>query len=579
VTPRREPGLRDWMEQTHSSRRELFRHFLLRFFDSEFVSSPGQLRVLLGSAFGILFSLVLVFSQAYYHKYLVLKSLGDPTPYRLSMLADILFLIILTMLIVGLFTVLQWPSLFPGLRDYLALGGLPLRMGDVFVAKFTSLLLFAAVTTVVTAALPSMVLPFVMARPEGPGMASQIPAIFISACSAGLFAFFLLVAIQGVLLNLLPVRQFARFSLALQGILLTFFLCGFPFVISIPDLYHSMVLRPDWAVWVPPLWFLGLDQVMVGNRDPFALRLALCGAAGIVGAASAAVLAYLWSYKSHRVRVIETSVSENRTGGLWPAAITAHLLPNTRTLGAFSFVAKTVARSRQHRLILTAFVAIALAIIAESFVGLALNGGLRSSLQRPALRLAVIAVPLALSLFTLSGFRYLFRLPVELRANWIFRIHEPGHGPELVAGTERFLYYCAVAPVALLTLPVEMYVLGPGGGLLASALCLLPSLCLVELLLLPCDGIPFTSSYLPGRRPLIETVLGYSVAVTLYVSILSTVVNWCMHSATAAAVFSIVMLIAWWKGHKVRLDLQRLVRLEFEELLDPTVQTLGIERD
>ena len=111
--------------------------------------------------------------------------------------------------------------------------------------------------------------------------------------------------------------------------------------------------------------------------------------------------------------MLETSVTEQLAGGAWPAAITSRTLPNARTLGVFSFVAKTLARSRQHRLILTAFVAIALTIIAESFVGLALNGGLRGSLQSPALRQTVIAVPLALSIFTLSGFRYLFRLPVK----------------------------------------------------------------------------------------------------------------------------------------------------------------------
>jgi hypothetical protein len=410
-------------------------------------------------------------------------------------------------------------------------------------------------------------------------MGLQVPAIFVCTASAGLFVFFLLVAMQGAMLNLLPVRQFSRVSAALQGMLLTVFLCGVPLAISIPDLYRSMSLRPDWAVWVPPLWFLGVDQVMVGSHDPLALRLAHCGAAGMVGAAAAAVLTYLWSYRNHRVRVLETSSAENRSGGVWAAAAMVRLLPNTRTLGTFSFVAKILTRSREHRLILTAFVAIALAMIVESFVGLAFQGDLRGSLQRPVVRQAVIAVPLALSLFTLSGFRYLFRLPVELRANWIFRIHEPGHGPELLAGTERFLYYCAVAPVASLTLPFEMRLLGSGAGLVAGGLCLLPSLCLVELLLLPCERIPFTSSYLPGQRPLIETVLGYSVAVVLYVSILSTVVNWCLHSAASALVFAAVMLVAWWKGHNVRLDLQRLGRLEFEELPEPTVQVLGIERD
>ena len=180
------------LERTHSPLFELCRHFLSRFFDSEFVSSPSQLRVLLNEgALSILFSLVLIFSQAYYHKYLILKALDDTEPYRLSTLADILFVIALIMLITGLFTVLQWPSLFPVLRDYLALAALPLRWRDVFVAKFTALFLVAIVTIVVTASMPSIALPFVMARPEGPGMASQVPAIFISAVSAGLFCLLL----------------------------------------------------------------------------------------------------------------------------------------------------------------------------------------------------------------------------------------------------------------------------------------------------------------------------------------------------------------------------------------------------
>ena len=33
-----------------------------------------------------------------------------------------------------------------------------------------------------------------------------------------------------------------------------------------------MSLRPDWAVWIPPLWFLGMDQVMVGELIPIRSR-------------------------------------------------------------------------------------------------------------------------------------------------------------------------------------------------------------------------------------------------------------------------------------------------------------------
>ena len=97
--------------------------------------------------------------------------------------------------------------------------------------------------------------------------------------------------------------------------------------------------------------------------------------------------------------------------------------------------------------------------------------------------------------------------------------------------------------------------------MLAGALCLLPSRSVSSSsCFCRAKGSPSASSYLPAQQPLIETVLGYSVAVVLYVFILSTVVNWCLHSPTAALIFVAVTLVIWWKGHRVRLDLQRLGR-------------------
>ena len=59
------------------------------------------------------------------------------------------------------------------------------------------------------------------------------------------------------------------------------------------------------------------------------------------------------------------------------------------------------------------------------------------SVQTPGLRQAAISAPLALSLFVLAGFRYLFRLPVELSANWVFRVTEPGRDFLLQEGTDQ----------------------------------------------------------------------------------------------------------------------------------------------
>ena len=563
--------LRRWLAETHSSSFELRRHFFSRFFDSEFISSPGQAKVVAGGALAILISFSLLFTQAYYHKYRMLAGLDDPQPFLHAELADVLFIITLTMLAMGLFTTLQWPALFPGLRDYLVLASLPVRMRDVFVAKFTALAGFATLATVATTALPSIVLPAVMSDGWDPHPVRQLPAIFLSASLACLFVFFCMVAAQGVLLNVVPVRHFPRVSLSIQGLLLTVLVCGLPFSFTTPDLGPQMSLRPGWAMLAPPLWFLGLDQAITGNMEPLAIALALRSITGTIGAGAAAIFTYIWSYRRHRARLLESPTLESNTRMTFPPALAGRMLPDPCTLAVFGFTWKSLARSRHHRLILTAFCAAALAVISQ---GIAEATG-RSAVQRQA----VIAAPLALSLFVLTGLRYLFRHPVELRANWLFRIHQPGKAARLLSGVERFVLYCGVAPIALLTLPAEIVVLGIGTGLLASLTCLLLSLILMESLLFSFEKIPFTSSYLPGRRPLIETVLRCSVIAVLWVGGLSSVVRWSLNSVALSASVIVLLFAGWWKARSARLAWQKIDRLEFEEVQEPAVQVLSIDRD
>jgi hypothetical protein len=570
---------RGWMEETHSVDFELRRHFFMRLFDSEFVSTPGQWRVIAGGVVAILASLSTIYIPAYYHKYRVLAELPDATPFHLAVLADMLFLITLSMALTGLFTTLQWPSLFPGLRDYLALASLPVRPRQIFVARFVALTAFAGIFILAVNALPPVALPAVMSGGyEDTRM--QVPGIFVSCSLAAWFVFFSLVAIQGVLLNVLPVRWFPRVSLALQGTLLTILVCGFPLVLWVPSLQRWMGLRPAWIVYAPPMWFLGLDQVIVGHREAPAMLLAGIAVMSVCVAGAAAVATYLWSYRRHRVRLLESPGVENAAGGLWPARAVDHIVPDPRELAVFAFVGKILGRSRQHRLVLTAFAALALAMIFESFVSLALSGGFRGpAAHAPAVREAAISAALALSLFVLAGFRYLFRLPVELRANWIFRMSEPGNRLAMLAGAERFLLYFAVIPCALLTLPIEMRLLGAMTGVTAAALCALPSLILTEMMMMESEKIPFTSSYLPGRRPLVETVVRYLIAAILYVTLLGLVIASCLQNTGLIIALGAALLAVWWRLRVGRRDLQRTGQLEFEEAFEPAVMTLSIDRD
>jgi hypothetical protein len=575
--------LRDWMEETHGPGFELRRHFFRRFFDSDLVAAPGQFQVVAIGAFAIFASLSIIITQAYYHKYWILHELDTPEPYRLAVRADHLFLITGAMVLAGLITAVEWPSLFPGLRDYLVLAGLPLKTRDLFIAKFTALVAFMGIFIVGLNAMPSVVLPSVMTGRYNTQGALPVATLFVSMSLAAWFFFFALVALQGVLLNVTSPRLFPGVSLLVQGSLFTVLVCSLPFVLSIPGLFKYMDQRPAFALWLPPVWFLGLDQAMLGNREPFVMDLARRALLSVGATAAGAVAAYLWSYRRQKVRLLETPVAARHELGWlrrWTARWSDRCLPAPPEQAVFGFTVATLSRSRVHRMVLTGFVALAVALIVESFVSLVLGGEFRGfRVKTFALEEATVAAPLALSLFVLAGLRYLFRLPVELRANWVFRVNETGNRELLLRGVDRFLFCLGVVPVALLTLPLELRIFGAATGVAVVTLTLLASLTMDELLLFGFDRIPFTSSYLPGSRPLIETVCIYGAAVAAYVLILSGLIVTSVDEPSYFLIAFGLMLAVWARIRKQRLEHWQVGALEYEELAEPAVQTLAIYRD
>src|SRR5262249_29579862 len=155
-------------------------------------------------------------------------------------------LITLSMTLTGLVTAMQWPSLFPGLRDYLVMAGLPVRTRDVFVAKFAALLTYIGVFFLGLDGPPSGgVRVGVDGRYYTPGMQNGL-SLFAAMTLAAFFVFFVLVALQGVLLNVLPPRLFPGVSLLVQCTLFTLLICCLPFVLSVPGLDRYMHLRPAY---------------------------------------------------------------------------------------------------------------------------------------------------------------------------------------------------------------------------------------------------------------------------------------------------------------------------------------------
>src|ERR1035438_4935383 len=145
--------LRHWLGETPSDTFELVRHFLARFFDTEIGATNDDWRKVAIGIFASLVSLAILGVQVYLARFRLLQDPVTSTPqlYRATVHEDLLALLAITMAITALLTLLQWQSLFPSLRDYMALAGFPVSARQIFLAKFGALvLLFAAFVTALT---------------------------------------------------------------------------------------------------------------------------------------------------------------------------------------------------------------------------------------------------------------------------------------------------------------------------------------------------------------------------------------------------------------------------------------------
>ena len=89
----------------------------------------------------------------------------------------------------------------------------------------------------------------------------------LSSGLACFFVFFAILALQGVLLNVLPATLFARVSVYMQGVLAGLFLLGGFYSWSIKEWTPATIARlPQFGAWLPPVWFAGLHQTLDRRR-------------------------------------------------------------------------------------------------------------------------------------------------------------------------------------------------------------------------------------------------------------------------------------------------------------------------
>jgi hypothetical protein len=572
--------IRLWLSETHGPQFELLRHFLPEQLANDLMSSDQVRRLVIAvlAGLGCVGPLVI---RLYIGKYRYLQDLDTGDLYRAAVRADRLFFISLSMIVAGLVTVVQWQSLFPTRRDYLALKPLPVRLYQIFAARFLASFLITAVVITDLNLAPSVLFPFLTSGRWQSFELRYVVAHAVATFSAGLFVFFALGAMQGILMNLLPPRPFDRLSVWIQALFATAFIAAAPCVFDIPNWHEMIAAKPRWMLLFPPAWFLGLYEAALGSRDSYFLQL--CQRAltvtGVV--LLLALVTYFLSYRRHANRVLEQALSRpggRASVGRAASALMESCIKNSPSRAVFAFGIQTLRRSRPHKLVMGFCLSIAF-VLALQTAGPSMVTHLRSGESWSVWQQeSILSIPLVMSAVVISALCYVFKLPAEPRASWIFRLAAESSDPRMLLDSVEYLLFCGLASVLLIALPIEVFALGGGLAFAHIAMVAVLMLLLMEARLYEWHKIPFTCSYLPGRRNIWQIMAVYLGLFVVLIPVITSFEARLLRPFFLLAIAGALSFLYFSLRSRRRAQ-WRIVPLLFDESDEPLIATLRLNRE
>lgn len=546
--------------------RVLYREFLFRMVDLEMLSSRGDIQKLLGQVAALLATISVMFSGS--ARRYADSPLSTPA-LIVSSWTEIHFLISTTMLVAGLFTVLCWDSIFPDRRDVLVLSPLPVRARTLFLAKAAALGTALGLAVLTINIFTGLAHPITLGLRVGGllGALRTFVAYWITMYAAGAFLVCAVLGLQGLAAQFLSRARFLKVSGYLQ-------LAAFALVLTVYFL-EPMLTTPQalaspfnqtYLALLPPYWFLGLFERLCGTSHPVLApleRRALVGLAMVFGTA---LLTYALCYFRTLRKIVEEA-------DIVPGVHAAGWSPrcgNSLTSSVVLFSARTLMRSRQHRVILAGYLGVGLSI------ALAYCSGLfyRVNHRLPMASFVVMA-------FAVIGTRAVFALPLELRANWIFQLTAIRSTPQYLAAIRRSLLVLAVAPVWILSTAVFLSLWPWPVALGHLTLLGIFGVVVADMWLHQFQKIPFTCSYMPGKANIHVTSLAYLIVfvtvaelvVRIELIALQTVPGFCK------MLFVFCLVALWARRRTGGLSRSSETQLQFEDTEKQDITALQLHCD
>ena len=493
---------------------------------------------------------------------------------RLAVIAAEALMIGLPMLVVAFATLLVSHSLFPDETDFRVLLVLPVSRPVVFLSKLLALALFAGLFIVSTHV---AMLPLFLRLAAGRGVrdtfVQRLGAHLIASLGGSIFVVLALTAVNGLLLLSVPRARLQAASTAFRSLMLCALVLSVPLVIRLPAAGDLIAAQSLLLYLAPPLWFVGVQQVLLGHATPYFARLAQLGAVALGASLVIAIGTYSLLYRRFdrvMLRRADAGGSGRTAQRLFGISVAGR--PFGAAISAFTHV--TLARSPLHQGVFIAIAACGAGLVMNSFVGVKAIPRIQS--YESALTSTSMWAPFALMFAMTLAVRAALVLPIEPRANWVFRMteHDGSRVEQLNAVAGSFIRLGVIVPLAVI-FPVEWAVFGRE-SLTAIAVAGMAGMFLVELQMSDWRRIPFTCSYMPGKRFVgLTLVIGFA-AFMAFTSIGSGLFWHSLHHPIGALAVMALLGALVWERRRRRAWLARHEALLFEDTLPTEIEPLRL---
>ena len=144
------------------------------------------------------------------------------------------------------------------------------------------------------------------------GLLPQLAAHGLASLGASMVTALAIMSIAGVLLICVPRSRLQVASTAFRGAALCGLVLSIPLASRLPTTGALIASQSPLFYVVPPAWFLGIEQLLVGHATPYFLRLAQIAAAAAVVSCAVALGSHAFLYQGFE-RVISRPVRRNRS--------------------------------------------------------------------------------------------------------------------------------------------------------------------------------------------------------------------------------------------------------------------------